>query len=214
MRHDWLDRILAAQTRGDAVVGGAIANANPESRIGWAAWLLECAAWAPGRPAADVVEIPTSCLAIHRWVFTAHGPFAMRGYSSDTAFHWRLAQAGVRRRFDPSIEVAHVNPDRLGVLLAKKIRHGRDFARMRVAERRFSIGRRALYVVLAPLLPLLLWARIARLVRPVRALHGPLVRSTPLLLLALAAWAAGEAVGYASAGTRRHDRVADADAVA
>lgn len=203
VRGDWLERILAAQARGDIVVGGAIANANPASRVGWAAWLLECTAWAPGRPAADVIEIPTSCLAMPRWVFGAHGPFRAHGDSSDTAFHWRLARAGIRRRFDPSIEVAHVNPGRLATLLAKKVRHGRDFARMRVAEQRFLASRRALYAVLAPLLPLLLWGRIVRLVRPIRALHRPLVRSTPLLLLALAAWAAGEAIGYAWRGVRR-----------
>jgi hypothetical protein len=74
---------------------------------------------------------------------------------------------------------------------------------MRVAEQRFFVGRRALYAVLAPLLPLLLWGRIVRLVRPIRALRRPLVRSTPLLLLALTAWAAGEAVGYVSPGARR-----------
>jgi hypothetical protein len=184
------------------VIGGAIDNANPESAVGWAAYLLELSRWLPSRPAGPMAEIPTGCLSVKRWAFERWGPFLEGTYSSDTAFHWRLVRDGHRPFFDPAIRVAHVNIDHLGELARRKLRHGRDFARLRARAERFSPGRRAAFAALAPALPALLWTRIARRVARDRVVRTRFAAATPLLLLALAAWSAGEAIGYCSVSPR------------
>jgi GT2 family glycosyltransferase len=200
----WLETILAAhREHPDPVIGGAIDNANPSSAVGWAAYLLELSQWLPSRPRGRVAEIPTGCLSIKRWAFERWGPFLEGTYSSDSAFQWRLVRDGHRPLFDPAIRVAHLNIERLGELARRKLRHGRDFARLRAGAERFSAGRRAAFAALAPALPPLLWTRIARRVARDPALRARLVRTTPLLLLALCAWSAGEAVGYVSRGVSR-----------
>src|SRR5882672_7977001 len=46
-RH-WLETIIMAhRVRRDPLIGGAIENGNPESRVGWAAYLLELSQWMP-----------------------------------------------------------------------------------------------------------------------------------------------------------------------
>jgi len=211
-RH-WLETIIMAhRVRRDPLIGGAIENGNPESRVGWAAYLLELSQWMPSRRGGRMAEIPTGCLSLKRWAYERYGPFVEGTYSSDTAFQWRLVRDGHEPLFDPAIRVAHVNIDRAGELARRKLRHGRDFARLRARAAEFSVARRVAFTALAPALPPLLWARIARRVARDRELRGRLARSTPALLLGLCAWSAGEALGYLSfttpgrAGSRRRSR--------
>ena len=195
----WLETILVAhRDRPDPVIGGAIENGNPESQVGWAAYLLEFSQWVPSRARGRMPEIPTACLSLKRWAFDRYGPFLEGTYSSDTAFQWRVARDGHEPLFDPAIRVAHVNLDRMGELARRKLRHGRDFARLRARAAKFSAGRRATFAALAPALPALLWYRIARRVGGDPELRARLARATPLLLLGLCAWSVGEAVGYLS----------------
>jgi glycosyltransferase involved in cell wall biosynthesis len=195
----WLETILVAhRDRPEPLIGGAIENGNPESRVGWAAYLLELSQWVPSRPRGRMPEIPTGCLSLKRWAFERYGPFVEGTYSSDTAFQWRLVRDGHEPLFDPAIRVAHVNIGRLGELVRRKLRHGRDFARLRARAEEFSAGRRIAFAALAPGLPALLWSRIARRVAGDPYLRARLARATPLLLLGLCAWSAGEALGYLS----------------
>jgi GT2 family glycosyltransferase len=195
----WLETILAAhRDRPDPLIGGAIENGNPESRVGWAAYLLELSQWVPSRPGGRMREIPTGCLSLKRWAFERWGPFVEGTYSSDTAFQWRLVRDGHEPLFDPAIRVAHLNIDRAGELARRKLRHGRDFARLRAREEKFSAARRGAFAALAPGLPPLLWWRIARRVAGDPLLRARLARATPLLLFGLSAWSIGEALGYLS----------------
>jgi glycosyltransferase involved in cell wall biosynthesis len=196
----WVERIVAAhRAHPDPIIGGAIENGNPHSRAGWAAYLLEFSQWVPSRAAGRMLEIPTGCLSVKRWAFERYGPFLERTYSSDSIFQWRAVRDGHQPLFDPTIRVAHVNIDRLGELGRRKLRHGRDFARLRSEAEEFSIARRAAFVAMAPALPLLLWSRIARRLAGDPRLRTRLVRATPGLFFALLAWSCGEALGYLSA---------------
>ena len=195
----WLERIIAAhRAYADPIIGGAIENANPHSRAGWAAYLLELSQWVPSTPPGPMVEIPTGCLSMKRWAFDRWGPFLERTYSSDSIFQWRAVLDGHRPLFDPTIRVAHVNIARLGELARRKFRHGRDFARLRAEAEQFSAVRRFAFAAMAPALPLLLWSRIARRLAGDPGLRTQLLRTTPGLLFALLAWSYGEALGYLS----------------
>jgi glycosyltransferase involved in cell wall biosynthesis len=202
----WLETILAAhRAEADPVIGGAIENGNPESRVGWAAYLLEFSQWIPSHPRGHMPEIPTGCLSLKRWAFERYGPFLEGTYSSDSAFTWRLTNDGHQPLFEPAMRVAHVNIDRLGDLVRRKLRHGRDFARLRVRAEGFSTVRRAAFAALAAGLPALLWSRIARRVSGDRHLRARLAGATPALVVGLVAWSLGEALGYLASSAARSE---------
>lgn len=193
---DWAERVLAAHRDAAPVIGGTIDLAWPRGALATALYVCEFNQWLPGAPPGPMRDIPTCNLSIKRWALEHYGPFRERGYSSDTAFNWKLARDGVPPRLDPHIRVAQLMAPTLRGFVRKQLMHGRAFARMRVAEERLATPHRLAYAMLSPGLPLLLGWRLVRRVRE-RAQDGlPLVRSAPLVLLGLCLWSAGELVGY------------------
>lgn len=193
---DWAERVLAAHRDPTPVIGGVIDLAPPRTALGTALYLCEFNQWLPGAPAGPMRDIPTCCLSLKRSATERFGPFRSDGYCSDTAFNWKLARAGSPPRLDPSIRVAQIMQPTVRGFVRKQLMHGRAFARMRVAEERFSAARRCAFAALSPLLPLVLGLRLVRRVRE-RAQPGlPLVRSAPLVFLGLCLWSAGELAGY------------------
>jgi glycosyltransferase involved in cell wall biosynthesis len=195
---DWAREIVRAHGGSDAVIGGTIDNANPESAAGWAAYFCEFSQWMPGTPGGPVGEIPTCVLSVKRWVFDQYGPFLEGTYSGDTAFNWRLAEGGVRRLLVPSIRISHRNIDRLGDFLRKQIWHGRFFASVRTREKRFSRGKRLAHILGTPLLPFVLGGRVAGRVMASGTYVRPFLGAAPLVFLGLCFWSWGELLGYAT----------------
>lgn len=196
----WVARVLEAhRERRDPVIGGAVENGNPESYVGWAYYFFEFSTWMPRASACAMIDIPTTCLTVKRWVLDKVGPFLEGTYCSDTVFNWRAARLGYRPLFLPSLRVSHVNPTGMGDFLRRKTFHGKCFARVRVAEQRLPAWRRLTYALAAPLLPVLLFARIVRSVARSDGQLARFVLVSPLVLLAAIAWSSGELVGYCSA---------------
>lgn len=195
---DWVARIAALHRQESAAaIGGAVANGNPSSLVGWAYYLTEFGQWLPGRSAGAMVEVPTCCLSVKREVLAQVGPFLEGTYCSDTVFSWRLARAaGQRPLFEPSLVVEHVNVDRLGRFLRHEPQHGRAFARVRVTEQRLSRARRTAHVLATPVLPVILFARTVGRVSASAVPLRRLLLVSPLVLAGLAAWSWGELRGY------------------
>lgn len=195
----WVREIVEAHRAEAPAIGGAVDNGNPTELVGWASYFCEFSQWMPraaGAGSTTMVEIPTCCLSLKRWVFDRYGPFLEGTYCSDTAFHWKLGRHGYRPRFVPRMQVLHLNISRLGAYVRKQRFHGTSFARVRVAEQRFSTGRRTAYILISPLLPFLLFSRIVGRVLENRAYLRQFLRAAPLVFAGLTAWSAGELIGY------------------
>jgi GT2 family glycosyltransferase len=170
--------------------------APPRTTLGTALYLCEFNQWLPGATPGPMRDIPTCCLSLKRRALERHGPFRAEGYSSDTAFNWKLARAGEPPVLDPAIRVAQLMQPTWPAFVRKQLMHGRAFARMRVEEERFSTARRLAFAALSPALPLVLGLRLVRRVRA-RGQGGlPVARSAPLVVLGLCLWSAGELAGY------------------
>jgi GT2 family glycosyltransferase len=194
---NWVRHILQAHANTPhPIIGGAVDNGNPESYIGWAYYFCEFSQWMPQTALGYMVEIPTTCLSVKRWAFDTYGPFLERTYCSDTAFNWQLGKQGFQPLFVPSIRVSHINITRLGNFLRRKVFHGTCFARVRMAEQEFSVWQRLVYVLLCPLLPFILWRRIASRVFRKGMYVKQFVLSWPLVFLGLVGWSWGELCGY------------------
>jgi GT2 family glycosyltransferase len=199
----WLENILRAHQGSHPVVGGAIACGNPESYVGWGAYFTEFSQWQPSGPPRFVADMAGANISYQKGLFEAHGTFIEGVYCSDTEFHWRLAREGHKIRFDPSVLVYHRNIERLGRFLRHEFFHGLSFAGMRCRARAFSFARRAVYVLLSPLvfLKLLAWNVVKNI------LSGPYpasyLKALPVTTLGILCWTAGEAAGYVRGSTTR-----------
>lgn len=113
----------------------------------------------------------------------------------ETTVHWALQRAGETLYLDPAM-IVDQHRDSLGGarLLAERLHWGRLFASTRARE--VGAGRRALLALLTPLLPLLLWGRQLRLQLGKPAKRGRFLALSPLILLLLGFWSAGELWGY------------------
>jgi glycosyltransferase involved in cell wall biosynthesis len=199
---NWIAEIVKAHENPHAIIGGSVDNANPESYVGWGYYFCEFSHWMPQLPPGTMVEIPTCCLSLKRWAFDQYGPFLEGVYCSDTEFNWKLARAGHQPLFVPSIKVSHINVESLARFLRHEPMHGRAFARLRARVEGFSRNRRLLYILLSPLLPMLLWFRVARLVMAHGEIRSRFLAASPVVLAGFAAWSLGELAGYLSPARR------------
>lgn len=193
----WVENIIRAHQNSHPVVGGAIACGNPESYVGWGAYFTEFSQWQPSGPPRFVVDMAGANISYQKGLFETHGTFIEGTYCSDTEFHWRIAEEGLKIRFDPSIVVFHRNLDRLGCFLRHEFSHGMSFARMRCRARALSFAMRAVYALLSPCIFLkLLGCNVVRGLRS-GAYLLPYVKAFPVTALGILCWTAGEAAGYA-----------------
>ena len=201
-RPNWIEEIVAAHRDPRSAVQGAVENGAPESLVSWAYYFSEFSLWLPGGRPRPIRELVGCCLSVKRQALERHGLFLEGSYCSDTAFQWRLEQVGERPLFCPDIRVAHLTTYDLAGFLKHEVRHGADFARVRVREQRLPALRRALLAVQMPFLPLLLFLRICRRVVRSDADTTRFVQVSPLVLAGATAWSLGEFTGYLHPKTR------------
>jgi glycosyltransferase involved in cell wall biosynthesis len=193
---NWAREIMLAHEESDAIIGGSVANANPESYVGWAAYFCEFSLWMPAGAPRRMTDVPTLSLSMKRWAFDKYGPFLEGTYCSDTAFNWRAGQDGIFPLFQPSIRVSHVNLTRPGRFLRKQVMHGRAFATVRIKEEKLNWVKTTVLTLGFPALPFVLFSRIVARVVRFRQFPWQLVTVWPFLLLGLTAWSWGECIGY------------------
>jgi hypothetical protein len=91
--------------------------------------------------------------------------------------------------------VAHVNISLTGSYLAMSYAGGRVFGASRASQ--WSVGRRVLYALLFPLVPLLRLKRLLQqLDTPQKRRKSKFWKTVPLIMVGLVCHAFGEAVGY------------------
>jgi glycosyltransferase involved in cell wall biosynthesis len=193
---NWANQILQAHQSSHLAIGGAIANANPQSAIGWASYFCEFSQWMPGFPLRHMADIAGANMSYKRRAFAEYGLFIEGSYSSDTEFHWRLEKNGRVLQFVPSILVFHHNLDRFGRFLRHEFEHGRSFARVRMKSQNFLEWRRLFYGVFSFLIPGWLFLKIGLRNLRNRIYLFHFMKVSPLLILGLLSWSLGECAGY------------------
>jgi len=201
---NWIEQILRAHESPYSAIGGAIANADPKSFVGWAAYLVEFSQWMPETCVQWQDDIAAANMSYKKEIFDRCGGFIEGTYCSDTDLHWRLGRDGYRLRFVPSILISHKSINRLDRFLKHEFFHGRCFARVRVQGQGFSRCKRWFYVTLAPLIPLRLFLKIALNNMRNRIYFSEFLKSSPLVALGLICWSFGESVGYAEDSEKHH----------
>jgi GT2 family glycosyltransferase len=193
---NWIERIIKAHESDYPAIGGAIANGNPESMVGWAAYFCEFSHWMPGQPAGWMMDVAGANMTYKRGVLQRFGPFIEGTYGSDTEFHWRLMKAGIRIRFDPSVLVYHRNPTHLWSYLQHEYHHGRDFAAVRKEHQQMTRLKRALYGFGFFPLCLKIFGDRLRQNLSNRVYLKSFLKALPLLIAGIFCWSLGESRAY------------------
>ncbi len=196
--HPGWGRLLVDEIRRGAVgIGGPIHLGPGADRTTAAAWLIRFSAFLPGTHHArcEVSDVAGDNAGYETAALMAEPDILAAGVW-EVEFHRRFASQGRKLVFHPDVVVTFVGPVTLGSLLRQRFRHARQFGATRVAAFGESRWRVALA---APLVPVVMLARLRRRI-PVNAeARRALGRSLPQLLLLVTAWAAGEMAGALTA---------------
>jgi hypothetical protein len=192
---DWPRRLLDGLAGGADVVGGSVQNAATESTVDWAAFLCEYSHMlAP--TGGDRVEGLTGNNVVYRRRLVEKYAWVLEQGRWEDQLHAAMRNDGVALTCRPDIVVAHKMHYRIRDYVSQRYLYARSYAGMRRAE--MATARRAAFALGAVALPPVLFARIVNRVRASGRHRAELMRSLPLLVLFVCAWAAGEAVGYAA----------------
>ena len=71
----WVKEILKAHQSPYPAIGGCIANGNPSSYVGWAAYFCELSHWMPGGRAEWMRDIGGGMMSYKRGIFEEYGFF-------------------------------------------------------------------------------------------------------------------------------------------
>lgn len=200
----WAEALLRAHQQPWAAVGPVMRNANPGSWMSWADFLMGYAPWQEPTPAGEMAHLPGHNSSYKREILLRYGAKLDSMMEAESVLHWDLRRNGHRLYLEPAAVTAHVNFTLFSSWVRATFQSGRKFGAFRAANERWSLARRLLFAVAAPLIPLVRFRRIvAELRLPGRPSHR-LPGVAPLLLLGLAVDGAGQMTGYAlGAGAAR-----------
>ncbi|MEL4897863.1 glycosyltransferase [Crocosphaera sp. Alani8] len=194
----WVNQIMEAHRKVDhPVVGGAIANGNPDSYVGWGYYFSGFSQWMPQSESFERPDIPTGCLSCKRWAFQKYGPFLEGSLCEDTLFTWKLADAGYQALFIPTIQVFHINIEDLSDLMKRKFSHGKTFAKLRISEKKFSPFKQIIYAFGSPILPIIITYRRTKDVLKAGTYRDKFILTLPVTLVGIFCWSLGEFWAYA-----------------
>lgn len=192
---DWGRRMLDAHARlPHGVIGGAVANACDEP-CAWAVYFCDFGRYQPPFEAGARAYVTDVNVGYKRRVLDQSRPVWESRYH-ETTVHWSLRRAGETLFLTPEIGVDQQRCGlRLRPLLVERFVWGRLFGYTRVRDG--GALRRMVWTAVSPVLPIVLFARLVRsqITRPTL---GRFVRVSPIVVLCLVAWSAGEAAAYVS----------------
>ena len=199
---DWIATILRELDTGD-VVAGAIEPGDRLRIVDWAEYFCRYARdMRPFEP-RETVDLPGDNAAYRRARLESVRELYRDGFW-EPEVHRRLHAEGARLRQTPGLVVRQGRSAGFAAFTRQRWLHGRVFGRERGA--RFSRARNLLGVLIAPLVPVVMTLRVAKLVRSKRRARGRLLSALPAVVWFNAVWAAAEATGHVDT-LRRHGPV-------
>jgi glycosyltransferase involved in cell wall biosynthesis len=190
---DWLRQALAAFRRGPyAAVGGAITDYRYDRLRDWVVYFIEYNSSLPPVSAGETYNLNDANIAYPRGLLLEHRQRLDEGYWP-MALHPALAAQGERFLSVPEMVVYHRGPFDFFYYLHQRFLFSRAFAGVRARHQ--SPARRLAYLVAAPIVPVMLVARMAKAVLSKGRRVPEFIRTLPLIIPAVTVLVAGEWVG-------------------
>jgi glycosyltransferase involved in cell wall biosynthesis len=191
---DWLAQAIEAHAGGDyGAVGGPIVDYGYRRLRDWVVYFLEYNGYLPPWQDGHVGDLNGANIAYRRDVLSRYTDLLGAGYW-EAQLHPRMIADGVKFRAMPGMVVHHRGPFDYGYYLQQRYWFSRAFAGWRAHN--LSAAQKGAYFLMAPVVPFLLLARMARRVWSKRCRVEKFAQVVPLLLPALTVYVAGEFIGY------------------
>ncbi|NNF04641.1 MAG: glycosyltransferase, partial [Rhodothermales bacterium] len=189
----WCEEILRAHRAGHEVVGGPIDN-EPTGRLAdWAAYFYEYGRYMPPVPSGEADALPGNNVSYRRSDLLEIADHFEDGFY-EVFVHDELKRLGRTLRLHSTALVHHIGRYEAGTVLSACYHHARAYAGMRTRNRSAAV--RLLFATGTVILPVLLTARIGRIVLSRQRYVGPFFRSLVWLVPFTCSWALGELSGY------------------
>lgn len=191
----WAEALIRAHQHSWAAVGPVVRNANPDSLISWADFIISYGQWMESSPAGVVEVLPGHNSSYKREILLEYGTELESILEAETTLHFDLREKGYQLYLEPEAQISHLGFSLLSSWLSAQFHLGRLFAANR-ANRWFFL-RQLLYTGGTPLIPILRFFRILRQLNWPGKQHNFPSGALPLSMLGLVASALGEMTGYA-----------------
>ena len=189
----WAKAMLAAQTQDSPVIGGSVENGATTRLVDVAAFLCEYSHCMPPLPSGNVLWLTGNNVVYPRELLRRYQSVIDRG-GWENLLHEAFRHDGIPLVCRPEIQVSHKKHYTVGEYVSQRYLYSRSYAGVRFPNASLP-ARMARSAAALALPPLLLWRTVSRIMAKGRY-RAELVRSMPLLLVFVTAWAAGEVVGY------------------
>ena len=192
----WAERLIEAHRGPWAAVGPSEVNANPTTSVSWAHFLIGHGRWTHPVEGGVTDLVPMTNGAFKRSLLLEYGGGLDEALERDSAIAQELQRRGHRVFLAADARILHFNVSRLPSFLRFRFVVGRAYAASRASRERWGRGRRLAYALGWPLIPIVQFSDVLTWMRRCDRAYDIIPRVVPVVLLGLAASAAGEAVGY------------------
>lgn len=200
---DWVALTLELHKGGAAAVGGGIEPGNDMRLVDWAVFFCRYAPYAAPVDPNPSLEIAGDNASYRRDVLHRYADLYETSFA-EPFVHRAMRADGHVLRVDPSRVVRHTGGADARGFCRQRFLHGRDHGRHRSAG--LARSRVLLGAATAPLVPLVMTARVASQVAAKRRFVGRFVAALPLVLWFYSWWAAGELIGRLGSAVARPPR--------
>lgn len=192
-RDNWIEEILKAHETSCVGVGGAIENDVSSGLVGWAIYFCRYSSYMLPFSEAIVKDFAGDNASYKRWALDRCKHVRRSGFW-EPFVHAELRKDGLELLMTPTIVVYHKKSFSVLGFMKQRFWHGRQFGSARASN--LSGIRRAIYVLLSPSIPFVFLSRITGRVLAKRRHIRKFSLSSPILVLFLLSWSAGELSGY------------------
>lgn len=195
---NWAEALIRAHRQSWAAVGPVVRNANPNSAISWANFLIGYGPWSDPTTAGIVNHLPGHNCSYKRAILLEYGHKLESMLEVETVLHWDLRSRGFQIYLESGAKISHTNFSLLSSWIRVQFLSGRVFAATR--SKNWTLYKRLIYTAGSPLIPVIrLWRTISDMYKPGR-LQGmrfsKKIRILVALILGLILDGMGQFAGY------------------
>jgi hypothetical protein len=196
---DWLSTVIRMHQDHDAV-GGAIDPGEDLRLVDWAEYFCRYSRDMRPFPASHDEELAGDNVAFKRDLLERHREHLRTGYW-EPVLHPVLRREGVVLWHTPEVVVRQGRSAGFAAFAGQRLEHGRRYGQQRGEH--VNRARNLIGAMTAPLVPVLMTARVLRRVYAKRRFRREALAALPLILAFNAVWAYGEARGRLDLVARR-----------
>jgi len=210
---DWAEALLTAHRDGYDVVTTGMKNANPQMALSWGNMLLDYGNYLIPTQTGEVKSVPLHNVSFARHVIQYFGERLIDEMRRDGKLGEKLQEQGYRMYVSPHGSIAHINPSRLMSTVIVRIDSGRMYGAKRAELENWGVGKRLLYIVGAPLIPVVRFYRCWEQYFADGKRGEEMSRAVVGLIVCLILESVGEMMGYAVGTGKSAERLNTVDLV-